>query len=115
MPKSDVVRLQHMLDAAQKTIEFCEGHTREDLDKEDLLSLAIQRLIEMVGEAASQVTPEFQERHNEIPWSNIIGARHRLIHGYDEVDMDIVWSIVKDDLPKLTEQLKEIIEKEKEN
>ena len=45
MPKSDVVRLQHMLDAAQKTIDFCKRHTREDLDSEDLLSLAIQRLI----------------------------------------------------------------------
>lgn len=113
MPKSDVVRLQHMLEATQKAIAFCEGSTREDLDTDDLLGLAVQRLIEMVGEAASQVTPDLQARYVEIPWSNIVGARHRLIHGYDEVDLDIVWSIVKEDLPSLASQLEKIITREK--
>ena len=114
MPKSNIVRLQHMFDSARKAIDFCKGHTREDLDSEDLLGLAVVRLIEVVGEAASQVTPDFQDRHSQLPGSNIIGARHRLIHGYDEVDMDIVWSIIQEDLPKIAQQLEEIIKKESE-
>jgi len=102
-----------MLDAAQKAVQFTEGRQRADLDSDDLLSLAVVRLIEVVGEAANKIEPETQGRYPNIPWSSIISARNRLIHGYDDVDLDIVWSIITIDLPGLIRQVEQAIESEK--
>jgi uncharacterized protein with HEPN domain len=67
------------------------GKTRPDLDRDRLLNLALVRLLEIVGEAASRMPQEERARHPEIPWSDIVSLRNRLIHGYDEVDFDILW------------------------
>ena len=108
MPR-DEVRLRHMLDAARKALEFMTGLSREDLDTDEQLPLAVVRLLEIVGEAARHVTAETRAAHPEIPWRAIAGTRDRLIHGYFEVDMDVVWSIVTDDLPGLTRSLQGIL------
>lgn len=113
MPKSDVIRLQHMLDAAKKAVQFSQGRQRSDLDDDEMFSLAVVRLIEIVGEAAGKVETTTQERHPGIPWRLITSARHRLIHGYDDVDFDIVWSIITQDLPELIQQLEEAIKDER--
>lgn len=62
-----------------------------------------------VGEAANRVPREAQQRAHQIPWSEIIGMRHRLIHGYDHVDFDVLWQIVVRDLPKLVPELEELL------
>lgn len=67
---------------------------------------AIYSQILILGEAASRLDRTFQESHPEIPWSNVIGMRHRLVHGYDSVDWKRVWKTLNDDLPPLLEQLK---------
>lgn len=113
MPKSDVIRLQHMLDAAQKAVQFSQGRQRSNLDEDDIFALAMVRLIEIVGEAAGKVETATQERYPNIPWRLITSARHRLIHGYDDVDLDIVWSIITKDLPELVQQLEQAISNEK--
>ena len=74
-----------------------------------MLSLAIVRLLEIAGEAATHVSEPVQDALPGIPWQQITGARNRLIHGYFDVDLDIVWAIVQDDLPPLIAQLERVL------
>lgn len=106
MSKRDVtITLRQMLDYAQKAVALSRGRKRSDLDKDLTFNLALTRLIEIIGEAANRVPPEFRDDHPEIRWIEIIGMRNRLIHGYDEVDFDFLWSVVRNDLPSLIKQL----------
>ena len=105
----DEVRLRHMLDAARKALSFTHGRSRVDLDTDEQLALAIVRLLEIIGEAAKQVTTETRTSHPEIPWREIAGTRDRLIHGYFDVDLDVVWSIATGDLPGLVASLESIL------
>ncbi len=107
--KKDAIRIQHMIDACLKTQQFISHKTRTDLDKDEQLSYALVRLIEIIGEAAVKVTPETKERYSSIVWKDIIGTRNRLIHGYDDVNLDIVWQIVSVDIEELVAQLQEIL------
>lgn len=109
----DRVRLQHMLAYARKSTAMIQGRTREELNSDEMLSLALTRAVEIIGEAAARVSPVIQQNHASIPWPQIIGLRNRLIHGYDAVDLDILWNIVQSDLPPLIEQLEASIEKMK--
>ena len=94
-----------MRDHAREVIDLMRGRTRDDLDTDRLLSLGVVRLLEIVGEAAARVPDEERARWPAVPWVSIVGLRNRLIHGYDDVDYDIVWEIVTTDLPKLVTEL----------
>lgn len=98
-----------MLESAREAVSFVQNQTRESLDKNRMLALSVVRLIEIVGEAATQVTREYQSQHSEIPWAQIVGMRNRLIHAYFDIDLDRVWKIVKDDLPPLVIKLEKIV------
>ena len=110
MPKDDLVRLWHMLDAAREAVSFSAGKSRSDLDTERMLVLSLVKCLEIIGEAASRVSAAYQDRHPEIPWLDIIGMRHRLIHAYYDVNLDIVWRTVTDDLPPLVATLEELVQ-----
>jgi uncharacterized protein with HEPN domain len=105
------VVMRHMMDAAREAISFAAGKTREDLDADRMLELTLVRLVEVVGEAASRVAGEERERYPTVPWKTIVATRNRLIHGYDQVDLDILWNIVSSDLPALVNLLGDIIPK----
>ncbi len=75
----------------------------------EVLNLALTRLIEIIGEAANRVPAEVQEKYPDLPWMQMIGARNRLIHGYDSVDFDILWAIVIRDLPVVIARLEDIL------
>jgi len=105
----DRVRLRHMLDYSRKAVAMIEGRTREDLDRDEMLCLALTRVVEVIGEAATRVSQAGQQQHGQIPWPEIIGLRNRLVHGYDSVDLNILWDIVQQDLPPLIEQLQAIL------
>jgi uncharacterized protein with HEPN domain len=110
MPRRDpMVRLLHMRDYASKALAMVEGQMRDDLDGDEKLRLALTHLVELVGEAASQVPAEVQERYPEIPWPKVIGMRHRLVHGYDFVDYDILWNTITESLPGLINTLNRIL------
>jgi uncharacterized protein with HEPN domain len=100
-----------MLDYARKARTLLKGRTRGDLDEDELLSLALTRVVEIIGEAATRVSHESQQDYALIPWPQIIGLRNRLVHGYDAVDFEILWDIIHSDIPPLIEQLEAIIEK----
>ena len=74
-----------------------------------MLQLALVRLVEIVGEAAARVSPEAQERFPSIPWQQARGMRNRLVHGYDTVDLAVLWDTIQDDLPALIVQLREAL------
>ena len=108
----DPVRLRHMLEAARKAAAFVKDRTRADLDHEEQLALALVRLLEVVGEAAKSVSVTCRQQHPTIAWKDIAGTRDRLIHGYFDVDLDIVWQIVAADLPVLIAELERIVPSE---
>ncbi len=73
------------------------------------MELALIRLVEIVGEASARVSSEIQTKHPSIPWPQVIGMRNRLIHGYDSVDLDILWDTIVVDLPPLIAELGKIL------
>lgn len=105
----DKVRLRHMLDYSRKAVAMIEGRAREDLNRDEMLCLALTRALEVIGEAATRVSQAGQQQHGQIPWPEIVGLRNRLVHGYDSMDLDVLWDIVQQDLPPLIEQLQAIL------
>ena len=112
-PPKSAVRLRHMLDHAREAVSMVRGKTRADLDTDRQLNLALVRLLEIIGEAAGRISKEDQDRYSNIPWPEIVGLRNRLIHGYDEVDFDILWQIVTRDLSPLIKNLEKLVEDKK--
>ena len=98
-----------MLDYSQKAVQFTRGYNRADLDTNEMLALAVIHLIEIIAEASKSVSKEFSDKYPEIPWDAIAGTRNRLALGYIDVDLDIIWTIVKKDLPGLIRKLKRIV------
>jgi uncharacterized protein with HEPN domain len=106
MPLPDVDRVEHMIEAAREVTAAVQGRSRADLGAKDrLLRRALERLIEIIGEAAKGVTPAARAQATTIPWAKIARARDRIIHGYDSVDLDIVWEIVTKEIPILLASL----------
>ncbi len=83
-----------MRDYANEVLGMIQGRGRADLNSNRMLNLALVRLLEILGEAAGRVPSEDQAKYPQIPWPQLIGLRNRLIHGYDQVDFDILWQIV---------------------
>lgn len=78
--RDPIVRLLHMRDYARKAVAMIEGQTRDDLNSDEKLRLALTHLVELVGEAASQVPVKVQSQHPEIPWPKVVSKRHRTLH-----------------------------------
>jgi uncharacterized protein with HEPN domain len=107
--RDDNVSFRQMLDHAREAIALLGSATPADLDSNRVLALALVQLAQIVGEAASRVSEERRTQHPQIPWAQIVALRNRLIHGYDTVDLDILWQIVKNDMPLLVRQLETIV------
>lgn len=107
--RDDRLSLRHMLDHAREATQLVQDRTRPDLDADRTLALALTRLMEIIGEAAKRVSESTREEHPQVPWRLIIGMRNRVIHGYDEVDLDVLWDAIQLDLPPLIEQLEDVL------
>ena len=105
----DWVSLRQILDHAREAVALIKGRDRSALDRDRVLTLALVQLLQILGEAARRVSDPKRQRHPEIAWSQIIGLRNRLIHGYDRINLDIVWQIVSFDLPELIAALEKIV------
>ena len=105
MNPADRVRLEHMLEAARAALSFASGRVREDLAADRMLRMSIERAVEIVGEAAAKISPEFQSSHPDVPWADMIGMRNRLVHAYFDINPAIVWKTVLSDLPALVAAL----------
>jgi uncharacterized protein with HEPN domain len=109
MPKSDLLYLGHMLDTAHLILGKLRDKSREEFDDDDNLRLAVAHLLQMLGESSRRITEESRQAHPEIPWGDIIGMRHKIVHDYMDVDFDIVWETATGDLPGLVAHLERIV------
>ncbi len=105
----DDAYLLDMLLAARRVRQYTQGVTWERFQNDDLLQNAVMRLIQIIGEAARRVSPECQKAHPEIPWQQIVGMRHRLVHDYFHIDPERVWEVIEEDLPALIPLLEPLI------
>ncbi len=108
-PANDQLRLQHMYDEARVARKFAKGKSRHDLDTDEQFQYALTRAVEIVCEAACNITDEFQAAHAQIEWKKIMGMRQWLVHAYFKLDLEILWKTVEEDLPPLISQLEEIL------
>jgi len=97
-----------MIEAAELALRFVKGRKPEDLLNDDMLRMALLHAVQIVGEAAAKVSDEVKNEAPDIPWSLIVGMRNRLVHGYMEIDDDILWSTVTDRMPALLTSLRAI-------
>ena len=109
MPKDNWVYVGHMLDMSIKGLKISFGKDRSSYDQDETLQLALTHIIQMIGEAALHVSNDFREKYPKVPWHEITGMRHRIVHDYLNVDEDIIWEVIQQDLQSLVDVLEEII------
>ena len=105
----DSGRLEHILIAIGNVQKFLEGKTFEDLCQDKLLFYAVVKNIEIVGEAANNLTKEMQVQHPEVQWKDVISMRHVLVHDYYSIDARTAWQTAQENLPQLKEQIEKIL------
>lgn len=105
MRPDDANRIRHLAEAATKAIAYSSGKKRSDLDDDELLRLALTKLVEIVGEAAKHVSPETRAATPDIPWRAAARMRDRLIHHYFDINLDVLWQTVTTDLPQVVAAL----------
>jgi uncharacterized protein with HEPN domain len=109
MLRDDLASVGHMLDTAQRAVAKIRGTARCDFDADENLRLALAYLLQIIGEAARQVSPTFRAAHPAIPWSGIIGMRHKVVHDYMNVDEDVVWRTATQELTPLIVELERLL------
>ena len=112
MLRNDEIRLRHMLDAARTARRLAQGRKRRDLDVDEGLTLSLVKAVEMIGEAANQVREATRKENSSIPWAQIIAMRNRLVHVYFDINLDVLWQTVQQDLPPLIVQLEALVPQE---
>ena len=109
MQRDESAYLLDMLLAARDALEFAAGLTFSQFEESRLHQHAVVKAVENIGEAASRVSADTKQAHPEIPWRQVIGMRNRLIHAYFDINLDILWQVVQDDLPELVAQVKPLV------
>ena len=109
MSNDDIIYVGHICDTARKALGLVVGKTSSDYDEDELLRLALTHLIQVIGEAARHVSRQLRDGHPEIPWQEIVGMRHKVVHHYMNVDEDIVWRTVTQEIEPLVEKLESIL------
>jgi len=109
MAKDDELYLYHMLETARKAANKTRGISRDAYDEDETLRLALAHLVQILGEAARHISSETQAAHPEIAWREIIGMRHKIVHDYMNLDEDVLWEVVTQDLPPLIAALEHIV------
>jgi uncharacterized protein with HEPN domain len=106
MREDDRIRILHMIDAANDVGQFISGREQADLRSDRMLRFAVVRAIEIIGEAASQLSEETRVRAPDVPWRAIIGMRNRIIHAYWDIDVEILWKTATEAVPRLVPPLR---------
>jgi uncharacterized protein with HEPN domain len=108
MPHDDTYLL-HIVLAARKIVRITAGMTESDFVENDVVQDSVIRQISIIGEAARNISESFREIHHTIPWHEMIGMRHRLIHDYTRIDLGKVWLTVRKDIPHIVRLLEPLV------
>jgi uncharacterized protein with HEPN domain len=112
MRPDDAVRIRHMIEAAESAQRFIAERQCTDLDTDQMLLFALVRAVEIIGEAASKISPEMRRAAPSVPWSAITAMRNRLIHAYFDIDHKILWKTVSEEIPALLSFLPVLLRKD---
>lgn len=114
MKPDDLIRLQHMRDAAAEVALFTSNHQRSDLDTDIMLLRALSMSVGIIGEAAARISADYREAHPEVPWTKIIGMRNFIFHAYFKTDPDILWNTATISVPELAAQVHALLQDQEE-
>jgi uncharacterized protein with HEPN domain len=109
MKKDYLVYIEDILDAMDKAEMFVAGMSYAQFEADLRTTFAVTRALEIIGEATKRLPPTFREQYPHIPWKDMAGMRDKIIHGYDNVDLRIVWDVVKQDIPQVKPHLQQIL------
>ncbi len=109
MKKDDSIYLRHIIDAFIQIENYTDGVSHDDFFNNRLLQDAVIRQLEIMGEAARNLSEDLRDKYPQIPWRQMIGLRNRMIHAYFNVNLQIIWEIVQGDLPDLKREMKCIL------
>ena len=109
MKRDDTIYLKHVLESIGEIESFIDSISKKDFLNNSEKQAAVVRMLEVIGEAVKNISKEFKNKHPRIEWAKIAGARDVMIHAYFDVNLDIVWDIVKKDIPVLKNKIKPIL------
>ena len=107
--KSDEVRLRHILDAINFINTFSVGKSKGDLYKDYMYRFSVERQLEIIGEAANNLSPELLKKYNNVPWPQIISFRNFIVHEYFGLDLELIWGVIVNNIPSLKLQIEKIL------
>ena len=108
--KDNTIFLKHILECVEKIELFVQGFDFEQFRQDSKTTDAVVRNVEVIGEAATNLTRDFRSNNSQVEWRKIIATRNRIIHGYATVDLEIIWNIAKSDLGNLKTEIEKILE-----
>ena len=112
MKRDPLVYLEDMIDAMEKAETALVEVDYDRFTNDFMINFVAVRALEIVGEAVKRLPMSFRDKYPAIPWKRMAGMRDRIIHGYDSIDLDIVWEVIKRDIPQLKPQLERILAEE---
>jgi len=107
--KDDIVYLRHILDSINSIVKYLEGISFKIYMKDELIQDGVIRRLEIIGEASQNTSQDFREQYSEIPWSQIVSLRNRIVHAYFNINLNTIWSIIQDELPYLKQNVENIL------
>jgi uncharacterized protein with HEPN domain len=105
----DITRLGHIYDAIIRIESYVRGIKKNAFLENSMMQDAVMRQIEIIGEASRHISDEFEESHPNIPWFEMRGIRNKIVHDYLEINNDVIWDTVKNDLPVLKKQIERML------
>ncbi len=111
-PLKNAGRIQHMLDMALLLQTESAKYSLDAVENDTVLFYGLSKMVEIIGEAAYMITKEFKNGHPQLPWRQIEGMRHILVHGYYTVSAEVLWDVIENDIPSLIPTLKQYLQEQ---